>query len=333
MPIRPPMTELEYFADLLEVVPDAVFIVAEDGRIAAVNSQAETLTGYRRGELIGQPVEMLVPAHLVAAHPAHRSDYFAASGRRPMGTGLDTRVLSREGVEIPVDIALSPVTADGNRYAVASVRDITERRRLRAEAEAALQRLALVDERERIGRELHDGAIQAIFAIGMSLEGLAARTSDAHAAERLRGVVAQLDGVIRDLRNYIYGLRPGLVARQHLEQALRQLVDEFASSSGVTAVADIEPETAEALASKSGDVVLLAGEALSNVGRHAHALTCRLTLRREGATAILEVEDDGHGFDPSAPPGQGQGLSNLRQRAEGLGGSWELESRPGEARR
>lgn len=389
------MTELETFTDVLEVVPDAVFVVAEDGGIVAVNSQAESLTGYSRADLVGNSVERLVPLLHAGAHPGHRGEYFAAARRRPMGTGLDTRVLRRDGTEIPVDIALSPLTADGRRYAVASVRNITEQRRNREQVEAALavaqatlggasadevlalieqrahqlagadvqvvveadgqvrlgpdpglsflatqaslalehariqeelQRLALVDERERIGRELHDGAIQAIFAIGMSLEGLAARTADRDVGERLRGVVAQLDGVIRDLRNYIYGLRPGIVAQQHLEQALRQLVDDFAASTGVTAVADIDGQVAQRLTPKAGDIVLLAGEALSNVGRHAHALTCRLTLRREGDFAVLEVEDDGRGFDPTAPRREGQGLRNLNERAARLGGTFELDS-------
>jgi PAS domain S-box-containing protein len=406
MPIRPAMSELDTFTAVLEVVPDAVFIVAEDGRVVAVNNQAEALTGYGRSDLVGRPVEMLVPRRSAGPHPGYRGGYFAAARRRPMGTGLDTRVLRRDGREIPVDIALSPLAADGQRYAVASVRDITEQRRNRDQVEAALavaqatlegssaehvldvveqrarqltggdirvvvepdgavelvrqdgpeaapdpalqflatqaslglehtriqeelQRLALVDERERIGRELHDGAIQAIFAIGMSLEGLAARTAEPEVAARLRGVVAQLDAVIRDLRNYIYGLRPGIVAQQHLQQALRQLVEDFASSSGVTAIADLDPDVAQALTARAGDVILLAGEALSNVGRHAHALTCRLTLRREGDAAVLEVEDDGRGFDPSAPR-RGQGLRNLRDRAARLGGSAELESRKGE---
>ena len=74
------------------------------------------------------------------------------------------------------------------------------------------------------------------------------------------------------------------------------------------------------LASRAGDVVQLVREALSNVGRHANAATCRVALREEGDGALLEIDDDGSGFDPESAKGQGQGLANLQRRAEALGG-------------
>ena len=85
---------------------------------------------------------------------------------------------------------------------------------------------------------------------------------------------------------------------------------------------------AAGLTPKAGEVIQLAREALSNVGRHANAHTCRLSLRREGRLAVLEVRDDGRGFDVSGVDGSGQGLANMRQRAAALGGSVTIEAAP-----
>jgi signal transduction histidine kinase len=98
------------------------------------------------------------------------------------------------------------------------------------------------------------------------------------------------------------------------------------------AVAEIDPAAAAELAGKAGDLVQLAREALSNVGRHAAAATCRLSLYRTEDGAVLEVDDDGRGFDP-ARPGGGHGLRNLRERAAALGGRAEITSAPGEGTR
>ena len=192
-----------------------------------------------------------------------------------------------------------------------------------------LQRLQVLEERERIGKELHDGVIQSLFAVGMNLQGLASSSSDAEIAARLEGAVEDVDQAIRDLRNYIFGLRPGILADRQLDQALKEMATEFGSRSGVVTVVDVDGEAAAELASRAGDVVQLAREALSNVGRHAEATTCRVSLRRGDSGFVLEVDDDGRGFDVDAAS-RGMGLRNLRDRAESLGGTLEVATTPGE---
>ena len=201
-----------------------------------------------------------------------------------------------------------------------------EHARLRRE----LDRLAVLEDRERIAKELHDGAIQALFAVGMGLQGAAMLARDTELAGRIEGAVEELDRVIRDLRNYIFGLRPGILADRQLDQALRRLAEEFAQRTGVVAVAEIDPDAAAELAGRAGDVVQLAREALSNVSRHAAATTCRISLRRGDGDLVLEIDDDGRGFDPDQVAGTGHGLGNLRGRAAALGGRAEISSVPGE---
>jgi signal transduction histidine kinase len=196
-----------------------------------------------------------------------------------------------------------------------------------------LQRLALLEDRERIAKELHDGAIQALFAVGMGLQGSAALAASEELRSRLQDAVEEVDRVIRDLRNYIFGLRPGILADRQLDQALQRLCEEFGQRTGVLTIAEVDPQVAAELASQAGDVVQLAREALSNVSRHAEAATCRVSLYRAETGWVLEVDDDGQGFNPARTTGTGQGLYNLRERAERLGGRAEIHSIPGEGTR
>ena len=192
-----------------------------------------------------------------------------------------------------------------------------------------VQRLVVLEDRERIARELHDGVIQSLFAVGMGLQAAAVMVEDEELADRLEGAVGEIDRVIRDLRNYIFGLRPGVLADRKLDEALRTLADEFERRSGVVTAVEIDGSVAAELAGAASDIVQMAREALSNVGRHADADTCRLRLVRDDGRALLEIEDDGAGFDLEKAE-RGEGLSNLERRARSLRGSVELVSSPGE---
>jgi signal transduction histidine kinase len=202
-----------------------------------------------------------------------------------------------------------------------------------ARLQQELDRLAVLEDRERIAKELHDGVIQALFAVGLGLQGSAMLARDPDLQRRIGGAVEELDRVIGDLRNYIFGLRPGILADRQLDQALRRLGEELQQKAGVVAVFEVDPSAAAALAEVAAEVVQLAREALANVGRHAQATTCRVSLYEEGGSVVLEVDDDGRGFDPAKARPGGQGLGNLGARAQALGGRVEIDSRPGEGTR
>jgi signal transduction histidine kinase len=196
-----------------------------------------------------------------------------------------------------------------------------------ARAQQEVERLIVLEDRERIAKELHDGVIQALFAVGMGLQGAAMMSAEPGIAERIEGSVAEIDRVIRDLRNYIFGLRPGILADRQLDNAMRALVDEFGSRSGVVTVLDLDEKVAQELTHVAADVVQVTREALSNVGRHAGASTCRVSLHRIGDVAVLEVDDDGHGFDPRNVR-RGEGLTNLEERTAAIGGHVSFASAP-----
>jgi signal transduction histidine kinase len=196
-----------------------------------------------------------------------------------------------------------------------------------ARAQREASRVAVMEDRERIAKELHDGVIQSLFAVGMGMQGTALMSGDPELASRVENAVGELDRVIRDLRNYIFGLRPGILADRQLDQALRQTAKEFEERSGILTIVEVDETIAAELASTAADVIQVTREALSNIGRHADATTCRVTLHREGECGVLEVDDDGKGFDPDTAR-RGDGLSNLEQRAEALGGKASIQSAP-----
>lgn len=186
-----------------------------------------------------------------------------------------------------------------------------------------LERMMVLEDRERIARELHDGAIQALFALGMRLQHSALMTTEPQVCSRLEEDVATLDGVIRELRGYIFGLRPGVLRENGLEQAMRELVRRFELESGISTALDLDAPSLSPEA--SAEILQVVAEALSNVRKHAHALTCRVSLRLEDECVVLRVEDDGRGFDPAVTSG-GHGLRNFRERAARLGGELSILS-------
>jgi formate hydrogenlyase transcriptional activator len=123
----------ERFRSLFEFSPDAIIVTDQDGKIAETNGQVEKFFGYSRGELVGQPVEMLVPERFQQAHPGHRKEYSAQPRMRPMGIGLDLYGRRKDGTEFPVDIMLSPVKTDSGKLVLGVIRDLSDKKRAEEE--------------------------------------------------------------------------------------------------------------------------------------------------------------------------------------------------------
>jgi PAS domain S-box-containing protein len=145
---------------LIESAPDAIVVVGADGRIELVNPRTEALFGYSRDELVGQPVELLVPESVRPRHPALRATYLTGRDARPVGVPLELSGRRKDGSEFPAEISLSPRSDEAGVHVTAVVRDVSERHRLlQAERTARAAAEELAAEREAILRQVADGVI------------------------------------------------------------------------------------------------------------------------------------------------------------------------------
>jgi signal transduction histidine kinase len=195
-----------------------------------------------------------------------------------------------------------------------------------------VQRLAIVEERERIGRDLHDGIIQSLYAVGLSLEDLPELMDEnpSEAATRVDRAIESLNLTIRDIRNFIFGLRPELLEQATLDAALAALADEFELNTLVDVDLDIGPDPLDLPPEDRTQLLQIARECLSNIARHSHATQATLHVRKSADGLVLDVSDNGRGFDPGAARGPGhQGLANIEGRARALGGELTIQSERG----
>lgn len=195
----------------LEAAPTGMVLIGRDGRIVLVNAEAERLFGYAPGELVGRPLELLIPARFHANHPRFREAFFAAPATRPMGAGRDLHGVRRDGTEVPLEIGLNPLVLGEREYVLSSVVDITERRRaveqFRLAIEAAPTGMIMIDAGGRI--VLVNVQVEKLFGYtrdelyGMPVEVLVpARLRERHPGFRAAFVaqpVARPMGAGRDL--------------------------------------------------------------------------------------------------------------------------------------
>jgi signal transduction histidine kinase len=196
-----------------------------------------------------------------------------------------------------------------------------------------LQRLAIVDERERISKDLHDGIIQNLYAVGLALEDVVEDLTIQNEPDAAR-VGRAIDSIhlsIQDIRNFIFGLRPELLENASLVEGLAVLVEEQRLNSMVDLDLRVPQEMVQPTPSVTSHLLAIASEALSNVVRHSRATRALVTVVASGDDSLeLRIEDNGQGFAPSRSTKLGhQGLANMRDRAERIGADLAIESEVG----
>ena len=190
------------------------------------------------------------------------------------------------------------------------------------------QQLTLLQERERFGMDLHDGIIQSIYAIGLMLDDTQHRMHEdiEQAREGINRGILGLNEVIRDIRNYILDLRPNRFQGRDLKEGLGELARELRSNSFLNVNLELNETNISSLnPEKTVEILHIVQEGLSNVRKHARASCVDVVLKRLNNSLVLSICDDGIGMNPEfLNLSTGNGLRNMRERAQALGGKFEL---------
>ncbi|HVA88482.1 MAG TPA: GAF domain-containing protein [Chloroflexota bacterium] len=233
-----------------------------------------------------------------------------------------------DGTMITFDFSLSPVVDEAGRvsFLIPEARNISAIKAL----DRAHDELATLHERERIGRDLHDGIIQDIYAGTLQLDDIAEDLEDEVTRARLLAVTDHFSTVITDVRTYIQGLRVRRLEGRLLREGIEQLVREVMGQNGLAGNFAVEGEPYRLPDAAANTMLQIAREALANVVRHAQATAVEVCLIYAPGGVTLQLTDNGRGFEPVVVGEDGHfGLANLHQRAEESGGILTITSAPG----
>jgi PAS domain S-box-containing protein len=344
------------FRGLLEAAPDGVVIVDAAGLIQIVNRQTEVLFGYPRAELLGQPVEVLLPERFRGRHVGHRTGYQGDPHTRPMGTGLELFGLRRDGSEFPLEISLSPMTSeDGETLIISNIRDVTARKMADERLQATAADLA------RSNADLEQFAYVASHDLQEPLRMVASYTQ--LLARRYHGKLDQdadefigfaVDGarrmqeLINDLLTYSrVGTRPLQLEVVDTAQTVDQVVSDLAAAiqdSHATVIRDDLPQ----LGGDPTQLRQLFQNLIANgikFHRPDDAPLVRISATREHGAWLFSVDDNGIGIEPQYQerifalfqrlhtradyPGTGIGLAICKKIVERHGGHIRVDSTPG----
>lgn len=196
------------------------------------------------------------------------------------------------------------------------------------------RRLAVLEERDRIGMDLHDGIIQSIFGVGLSLENIShlVEENPQEAKEGLKQAIQDLNQTIRDLRAYILDLRPRQLNGEGLMDGLKRLVSEYRAHTLAEAILNGPKDSLHQLSqSHALALFLICQEALANAAKHANAKKVEVNVWLTEERVVMEIHDNGCGFDiEKMPTAIGHGLANMQTRARNVGGEVDISSTPGE---
>lgn len=330
------------FGNIVEAAMDPIVTVDDAQRIVVFNGAAEQVFGHARTDVLGQPLDVLIPERFRDVHRAHVAK-FGETGTtsRRMGASV-LRALRSDGEEFPIEASISQHVDRGRRFYTAIVRDVTAR----VEAENALRRskeemqqlgaaanATREQEKSRIARELHDELGQLLTMLQMDVAWCKDRqpADDAAFAGKLDRMEALLRTTIAATRRISSDLRPLMLDDLGLVPSLEWLVENFAQRTGIVCDLTIAERDLALTKSHATAIFRIVQESLTNIAKHAKATHADIVVESDGDALVVRVDDDGVGFSAQSPrKPHSFGLFGLRERASLIGGTVAITSVPGE---
>jgi PAS domain S-box-containing protein len=354
----------EQFRAAVEGAPNGMITVGRDGTILMTNSQMEIIFGYKREDLLGQPVEMLVPERFRGQHFRRLTEFFANPMVRPMGAGRDLYGCRKDGSEFPVEIGLNPIGTANDMQVLASITDITERKRIQDDlvrarheleirvqertAELAITNKTLrsemierkrleksildISEREkgRIAQDLHDGLGQHLTGVAFLSKVLERKLTeksapDASDAAKIARLVNQAINKTRELAR---GLLPVESGSKGLMSALQHLASEVEELFDIHCHFRLDQDVLIRDMDLATHLYRIAQEAVTNAIKHGQSRQIVIVLSHHRDKVLLSIQDDGVGFPGRLENKEGMGIRTMNYRANMIGGSLDIKKNP-----
>jgi PAS domain S-box-containing protein len=326
---------------VVESSPDGLLLVDEEGTIRMVNRQIDQLFGYERTELIGQSVEMLVPQRMRSHHAGDRAEFIAHSESRAMGKGRDLYGVRKDGQEFPLEIGLSPIRTPDGLNVLASVVDISERKRIQEQ----LQKVERLAELGTLASGMaHEIGTPMNVILGRA-EYLLQRTADEGMKKGLATIVTQVERITKVMNQLLALARRRTAERRpvNLGEIMEETLELFQqriASNGITVETSIDADVPSVSADRDQIIQVLINLVMNSLHAMPEGGRLRLSLAREGRLVCLGVSDTGHGmseeirskvFEPffttkEFGKGTGLGLTVVKDIVEEHGGTITVES-------
>ena len=354
----------EQFRVAVEGAPNGMITVGRDGTILMANSQMEIIFGYIREELLGQPVEILVPQRFRGQHFRQLHEFFAKPMVRPMGAGRDLYGLRKDGSEFPVEIGLNPIGTANDMQVLASITDITERKRIQDDLVRARHELEIrvqertaelgiandilkdemierkrleksileISEREkgRIAQDLHDGLGQHLTGVAFLSKVLERKlieksAPDASDAAKIARLVNQ---AINQTRELARGLLPVESGSKGLMSALQHLASEVEELFHISCLFRVDQDVLIRDIDLATHLYRIAQEAVTNAIKHGQSRQIVIVLSHDRDKVLLSIQDDGVGFTGRLENKEGMGIRTMNYRANMIGALLDIQKNP-----
>ena len=318
-------------SQLFDVTTDAIIVVDIEQRILIFNKGAEAVFGYHAEDMLGEALDMLIPSRHLVVHREHIQQFAkGANASRRMGERREIYGLRRDGTEFPAEAGISRLNVDGKLVFAVILRDITERRKWEEQIRAKSNQLAVLNERNRLARELHDAVTQSLFSANLMADVLPRlwESQPERGRQQLEDIKMLTRSALAEMRALLLELRPNALTSNKLSALLQQLIEAATSRSGIKfeLLADeqihlpAEPQIA---------FYRIAQEALHNITKHSQARTALAQISLLPKVAMMLIHDDGQGFKFEGIGGTHLGLRIMQERADEVGAKLSIESEPG----